>query len=71
MNFLNKSFLKTSFVIVYDAFIAVIALWAAVLLRYDFNLPPGTETQFKMYGFGYAVVSSLFFIRLNIHKNIC
>lgn len=70
MNFLNKSFLKTSFVIVYDAFIAVIALWAAVLLRYDFNLPPGTETQFKMYGFGYAVVSSLFFIRLNIHKNI-
>lgn len=70
MKLITSARLKTGFVIFYDAIIAIIALWFAVLLRYDFTLPAGTLQLFKNYGFVYAVICSAFYIRLNLHKNI-
>ena len=70
MKLLTSARLKTGFVIFYDAIIAVVSLWLAVLLRYDFTLPEGTLQLFKNYGFVYAVICSIFYIRLNLHKNI-
>lgn len=70
MKLITSARLKTGFVIFYDAIIAIIALWFAVLLRYDFTLPAGTLQLFKNYGFVYAVICSAFYIQLNLHKNI-
>jgi FlaA1/EpsC-like NDP-sugar epimerase len=70
MNFFNISNLKIAIVIVYDALIAIIALWLAILLRYDFTLPADTLNLFKNYGFIYAIICTGFYIKYNLHKNI-
>lgn len=67
---LSIASIKTAIVVAFDAFVAIAALWFAVLLRYDFSLPEGTLPLFKSYSLTYALICIVFYVRLNLHKNI-
>lgn len=62
--------LKPFIAITFDACIAGLSLWFAVLLRYDFNLPDGNETTFAIYSLIYTAVCSAFYFGFKLHKNI-
>ncbi|MFT7144736.1 MAG: FlaA1/EpsC-like NDP-sugar epimerase, partial [bacterium] len=50
--------------------VAGTALWFAIVLRYDFTLPPGNESLFALYGLVYMFICAVFYWKLNLHRNI-